>query len=94
MNKITGFYPRVHVDTSRCSAVGQAGGVLLTETVQVSGVGSALSSALSAWRKPIAVHDPAKVILDLALSLALGGDCPGRYRGAACRARRVRPGRF
>jgi hypothetical protein len=28
--KVIGLYPRVHVDTSRRSAVGQAGGVLLT----------------------------------------------------------------
>ena len=27
------------------------------------------------WRKPSAVHDPAKVVLDLAVTLALGGDC-------------------
>ncbi len=34
-----------------------------------------MSAALSVWRKPLAVHDPAKVVLDLALTLALGGDC-------------------
>ena len=27
------------------------------------------------WRHPLAVHDPAKVVLDLAVTLALGGDC-------------------
>lgn len=27
------------------------------------------------WRKPLAVHDPAKVIIDLALSLVAGEDC-------------------
>jgi len=30
----TGFYPRLQVDTARCSAAGQAGGVLLTETIR------------------------------------------------------------
>jgi Transposase DDE domain group 1 len=30
---------------------------------------------MSGWVKPLAVHDPAKVVLDLALTLALGGDC-------------------
>ena len=30
---------------------------------------------LSAWRKPTAVHDPAKVLSDLAVTLPLGGDC-------------------
>ena len=28
----------------------------------------------SPWRKPLARHDPAKVVLDVAVSLALGGD--------------------
>jgi hypothetical protein len=73
--KATGFYPRVQVDTSPCPAVGQAGGVLLTDTVWVSGLDVALSSALARWRKPTAIHDPAKIICDLAVSLALGGDC-------------------
>ena len=32
-------------------------------------------AALAPWRKPLARHDPAKVLLDLAVALALGGDC-------------------
>jgi hypothetical protein len=48
--------------------------VLLTNIV-VAGLDAALSSALAPWRKPLAVLDPGKVILDLALTLALGGDC-------------------
>jgi len=75
VKNITAFYPRLRVDTSRVAAVGQAGGVLLTETVRVSGLGVELSAALGRWRKPFAVHDPARVVLDLALTLALGGDC-------------------
>jgi len=54
---------------------GQAGGVLLTRSVDVSGLGGALSRALVTWRRPFAVHDPGKIITDLAVSLALGGDC-------------------
>jgi Transposase DDE domain group 1 len=73
--KITGLYPRVRVDTSATAAVGQAGGVLLTRTVTATGLDRALSAALVRWRKPLAVHDPGKIITDLALSLALGGDC-------------------
>ncbi len=75
MRNTTGFYPRVHVDTAGSSAVGQAGGVLLTETVRLSGLGEGLSAALAPWRRPTAVHDPAKVVLDLALTLAVGWDC-------------------
>src|SRR5665811_1682374 len=73
--KITGLYPRVRVDTSATAAVGQAGGVLLTRTVTATGLDRSLSVALARWRKPLAVHDPGKIITDLALSLALGGDC-------------------
>jgi hypothetical protein len=51
------------------------GGVLLTYTVWVSGLDRVLSAGLSGWRKPTVIHDPAKIICDLAVSLALGGDC-------------------
>lgn len=27
------------------------------------------------WRKPHAVHDPGKILLDLAIATAIGGDC-------------------
>ena len=74
MSNSTGFYPRIQVDTANSGAVGQAGGVLLTETITAAGLGPAMSAALSDWRKPLAVHDPAKVVLDLAVTLALGGD--------------------
>jgi Transposase DDE domain group 1 len=75
VKKRSRFYPRVQVDTSNSAAVGQAGGVLLTDTVAAAGLDVALSAALSPWRRPLAVHDPGKVVLDLALTLALGGDC-------------------
>jgi hypothetical protein len=53
----------------------QAGAVLLLETVRKIGLDQAISTALASWRKPRAVHDPGKVLLDLALAVALGGDC-------------------
>jgi hypothetical protein len=55
--------------------VSQAGGLLLTETIRTVGLDQALSRALASWRRPFAVHDPAKVITDLAVTLAIGGDC-------------------
>ena len=70
----TGTYPRVHVDTAPVAATGQAGGVLLTETARATGLDTALSTALTRWRKPLAVHDPGKILLDLVISLALGGE--------------------
>jgi hypothetical protein len=75
VKKRSRFYPRVQVDTAEVPAVGQAGGVLLTDTVAAAGLDTALAAALAPWRKPLAIHDPGKVVLDLALTLALGGDC-------------------
>jgi hypothetical protein len=49
--------------------------VLLWETIRVTGLGRGLSQALDRWRAPRAVHDPGKIIADLAAALALGGDC-------------------
>lgn len=71
----TGFYPRVRVDAAPVSAAGSAGGVLLTGAVRAAGLDVALSQALVSWRSPFAVHDPAKVVTDLAVALVLGGDC-------------------
>jgi len=34
-----------------------------------------LSAALTPLRRPLAVHDPGKVVCDLAVMLTLGGDC-------------------
>ena len=75
MNDPTVFYPRIRVDSAPVGAVGQAGGVLLTSTARATGLARALREALAPWRKPLAVHDPAKVLLDLAVAAALGGDC-------------------
>jgi hypothetical protein len=55
--------------------VSQAGSVLLVETVRKTGLDQAISQVLAPWRKPRAVHDPGKVLLDVALAVALGGDC-------------------
>ncbi len=67
--------PRVRVDARGASALSQAGGVLLVETIRAADLDEGLSRALAPWRKPGAVHDPAKVLLDLAVAVALGGDC-------------------
>jgi hypothetical protein len=74
VGKGSGFY-RVRVDGAGRGVVCQAGGSLLTATIRAAGLDAALSTALARWRKPLAVHDPAKVLLDLAVTLGLGGDC-------------------
>ena len=75
MNYFTGFYPSVRVDSSGEGVVSQAGGVVLTSMVKGSGIVAGLSEALAPWRKPFAIHNPGKILTDLALSLATGGDC-------------------
>src|SRR3954454_17902258 len=71
----TGSYPRVEVDTTATSVVSQAGGVLLVRAAQALGLDGALNTELAPWQKPFEVHRPGKVVLDLAMTLALGGDC-------------------
>jgi Transposase DDE domain group 1 len=55
--------------------VSHAGAVLLTEIARVTGLQAGLSQALERWRLPRSVHDPGKIVTDLAVAVALGGDC-------------------
>lgn len=75
MKKNSGAYPWVRVDAAGAGVVSHAGAVVLIETVRATGLDGELSRALSRWRRPGARHDPGKVLLDLALTLAVGGDC-------------------
>ena len=75
MSKSTGSYPSLIVDTTAQRAVSHAGGVLLAATAIRIGLDRELSAALRPWMRPLAVHDPGKVVLDLAISVAIGGDC-------------------
>ena len=68
--------PNVHVDVGCDGVVSLAGAHLLTATARVLGLDRALSRALSGWRPPGAVRDPGEIVLDLAITLAVGGDCP------------------
>jgi hypothetical protein len=75
VKKRIGSYPHVRVEGGGRSAVSQAGAVLLVETARKSGLEQAISAVLTPWRKARAVHDPGKVLLDVAVAVALGGDC-------------------
>ena len=75
MKKRIGSYPRVRVEGGGRAVVSQAGGVLLVKTVRKTGLDQAISAALAPWRKPRTMHDPGKILLDVAMSVALGGDC-------------------
>jgi len=75
VKKRIGSYPRVRVEGGGRAVVSQAGGVLLVETARKTGLDQAISAALAPWCKARAVHDPGKILLDVALAIALGGDC-------------------
>lgn len=75
MSNSTVFYPQIQATGDGENLVSHAGTILLTRTVEVSGLATALSTALAPWRKPFATHDPGKIVADLAVSLVAGGDC-------------------
>jgi len=66
---------RVAVSADGKGLVSQAGAVLLWQTMRVTGLSRGLSENLARWRAPRAVHDPGKIVADLAAVVALGGDC-------------------
>jgi hypothetical protein len=73
--KNTAVSNKIVVSADGRGIVSQAGGLLLVQTLRVTGLDQGLSAGLARWRKPRAVHDPGKIVADLALTLALGGDC-------------------
>jgi Transposase DDE domain group 1 len=68
-------HPKITVSADGRGLVSQAGTLLLAEAARVTGLGPGLSGALARWRAPRAVHDPGKILADLVMTLALGGDC-------------------
>ncbi|MFF1615903.1 IS1380 family transposase, partial [Amycolatopsis sp. NPDC058278] len=67
--------PSLVLDPVGESLVSSAGGVLLRQTVRLSGAQRTLSAALAPWRSRKATHDPGKILCDVATAVALGGDC-------------------
>ena len=49
----------------------------LVQVARVTGLDRLLRKKLTPWRLPLAVHDPGKIVLDLAVAVAVavGGDC-------------------
>jgi Transposase DDE domain group 1 len=81
--------PWLRVVASGESLISSAGAVLLLQTARVTGLDRLLGKRLAPWRLPLAIHDPGKIVLDLALAVALGGDC-----AADIAAVRAQPGLF
>jgi hypothetical protein len=48
---------------------------VLTQALRATGLDRGLTAALERWRAPRAAHDPGKIIADLAVAVAAGGDC-------------------
>ena len=71
----TASRPKIMVSADGSGIVSQAGALLLTETARITGLRAGLSGGLGRWRASKAVHAPGKIIADLAVTLALGGDC-------------------
>src|SRR5260221_364933 len=67
--------PKIMVSADGTGIVSQAGGLLLAQTLRLTGLDRGLAAVLGRWRAPRAVHDPGKIIADLAVTLAMGGDC-------------------
>ena len=63
------------VEEGRESLISSTGASLLMQTAQVSGLAMGLSRQLRSWRAARSIHDPGKTVLDVALAIALGGDC-------------------
>jgi hypothetical protein len=87
--KDKGRRPWLSVIAGGESLVSHAGGTLLVEVARRSGLARELSTGLGPWRRPFAIHDPGKIVLDMAVAVALGGD-------AACDVAllRAQPGVF
>lgn len=73
--KNTARCPKIIVSAGQPGIVSQAGALVLTRILQVTGLERQLAAGLARWRAPHAIHDPGKIVADLAVTLALGGDC-------------------
>ena len=73
--KVTAARAKITVSADGSGIVSQGGALLLTQTLRATGLDRALTAALERWRASRAVHDPGKIIADLVVTLALGGDC-------------------
>lgn len=74
MRQSTLSYPSLKIDGQGSGLVSHAGTATLLAVAEKTGLDQALSEHLAPWRKPHATHDPAEIVLDLAVTPAAGGD--------------------
>lgn len=67
--------PSLVLDSGRESLISSSGALLLRDAVRASCPDRALSQVVAPWRSPRSVHDPGKVLIDLAIAVGRGGDC-------------------
>jgi len=73
--KRTNARPQLSVTADGKGIAAHAGTRLLAEMADFTGLTGALSDAMSATVRRVRRHDPGRVLLDVALTLADGGDC-------------------
>jgi hypothetical protein len=73
--QLTARSSKIIVSADGTGIVSQGGGLLLAHTLRATGLDRGLDAALERWRQPRAVHSPGKIVTDLAVAVALGGDC-------------------
>jgi hypothetical protein len=73
--KTIGRKAKIVVSSDGAGIVCQTGGLLLLETLRATGLDQGLSAPLERWGSRRAVHEPGKILCDLAVTLALGSDC-------------------
>ena len=73
--KTTARRTKITVSADGSGIVSGAGGLLLVQAAALTELGQGLSAGLARWRPSRAVHDPGKIVTDLVVALALGGDC-------------------
>ena len=73
--QVTANRPKIAVSADGSGIASQGGALLLTQALRAAGLDRGLAVALERWRASRAVHDPGKIIADLVVTLALGGDC-------------------
>jgi hypothetical protein len=72
---LTARNSKIMMSADGTGIISQAGGLLLTRTLRVTGLDRGLEEALERWRPARALHSPGKIVTDLVVALALGGDC-------------------
>jgi len=73
--KLAPRFGTVDVTADGEGLISHAGTALLTELADRSGLTSAMSAALAGTRERRSAHDPGRVLVDVAVMLADGGEC-------------------